>query len=364
MCRGRLTALVADLFGTDAFDVALEFGMKPYLFFPSNAMCLSFLLHLELLDAQVTSEYREIVEPIRLPGCVPLLGIDFLDPVQDRKNDAYKWVHHHAKRYKLAEGILVNSFNEMEEGALKALQNPKPGFPPVYSVGPLVKTGESDRVDGSVCLTWLDEQPRGSVLFVSFGSGGSLSYLQLIELAHGLEMSEQRFLWVVRAPNDKVANASYFSNENGRDPLDFLPKGYLDRIQGRGLVVPDWAPQVQVLGHEATGGFLTHCGWNSILESVVHGVSLIAWPLYAEQRMNAVMLTEGLKIAQRPKVDEDSLVRRDEISTIVKGLMEGDEGKQIKIKMEELKESSSRVLSVDGSSTKALLEVVLKWKSQ
>ncbi|KAL9245406.1 hypothetical protein vseg_019066 [Gypsophila vaccaria] len=364
-CRGRLTALVVDLFGTDAFDVAWEFGMKPYIFYPTNAMCLSLFFHLPELDQQVATEYREMAEPVRLPGCVPVRGIDLLDPIQDRKNDAYKWVLHHATRYKLAEGIMVNSFNELEEGALKSLQNPEPGFPPVYAVGPLVQTGggNNNRVEGSECLTWLDEQPRGTVLFVSFGSGGTLSYDQLIELAHGLEMSEQRFLWVVRAPNDKAANATYFSTENGRDPLAFLPKGYLNRIKGRGLVVPSWAPQVQVLGHEATSGFLTHCGWNSILESVVHGVSLIAWPLYAEQHMNAVMLNKGLKVALRPKVDEDGLVRRGEISTVVKCLMEGDEGNQIKIRMKELKDSASRVLSVDGSSTKALSEVVRKWIS-
>ncbi|KAL9234532.1 hypothetical protein vseg_009393 [Gypsophila vaccaria] len=365
-CGSHLTALVVDIFGTDAFDVAWEFGMKPYTFFPSNAMSLSFFLHLPKLDAQVSSEYRDMIEPVRLPGSVPLQGKDLLDPVQDRKNDGYKWVLHHATRYKLAEGILVNSFIELEEGSLNALKNPESGFPPVYPVGPLIQTGGSDRVvDGSGCLSWLDEQPRGSVLFVSFGSGGTLSYDQLIELANGLEISEQRFLWVVRSPNDKVANAAYFSNEIERNnPLNFLPKGFLDRTKGRGLVVPNWAPQVDVLKHESTGGFLTHCGWNSILESVVHGLPLIAWPLYAEQRMNAVMLTEGLKVALRPKADENGLVGRIQITTVVKGLMEGEEGKQIRNKMKELKEAASRVVDEEGSSTKALSQVAMKWNSQ
>ncbi|KAK9743137.1 hypothetical protein RND81_03G219700 [Saponaria officinalis] len=366
-CGSHLTALVVDIFGTDAFDVAWEFGMKPYTFFPSNAMTLSFFLHLPKLDAQVSSEYRDMDEPVRLPGSVPLRGKDLLDPVQDRTNDAYKWILHHTKRYKLSEGIMVNSFIELEEDSLKAFKNPEPGYnyPPVYPVGPLIQTGASDRVDESGCLTWLDDQPRGSVLFVSFGSGGTLSYDQLIELANGLEVSEQRFLWVMRSPNDNVANAAYFSTEKERNnPLNFLPKGFLDRTKGRGLVVPNWAPQVDVLKHESTGGFLTHCGWNSILESVVHGVPLIAWPLYAEQRMNAVMLTEGLKVALRPKANEDGLVGRVQIATVVKGLMEGEEGKEIRNKMKELKEAATRVVSVEGSSTKALSEVALKWKSQ
>ncbi|CAL5396868.1 unnamed protein product [Camellia sinensis] len=122
-------------------------------------------------------------------------------------------------------------------------------------------------------------------------------------------MSGQRFLWVVRSPNDKSANAAFFTAQSQNDPFGFLPEGFLERTKGRGLVVQSWAPQIEVLRHHSTRGFLTHCGWNSILESVVHGVPLIAWPLYAEQKMNAVMLTEGLNVALRPKSDETGLVR-------------------------------------------------------
>jgi len=361
----RLSALVVDLFGTDAFDLCAEFGMKPYIFFPSTAMCLSLFLHLPDLDAKVSCEFKDMDEPVRLPGCVPLHGGDLLDPVQDRKNDAYKWVLHHAKRYRLAEGILVNTFMELEEGALKALQRPDPGKPSVYPVGPMVRSGSGEGGgDGSECLRWLDEQPRGSVMFVSFGSGGTLTYDQLIELAHGLEMSKQRFLWVVRTPHD-TSNATYFkSSQAERDPLEFLPKGFLERTKERGLLIPSWAPQIKVLSHESTGGFLSHCGWNSVLESVVHGVPFIAWPLYAEQRMNAVMLTEDLKVTLRPKAGPNGLINRTEIAVAIKGLMEGEEGKRIRNRMKDLKDAAGRAVSEHGSSTKALSEVALKWKSQ
>ncbi|XP_021760343.1 hydroquinone glucosyltransferase-like [Chenopodium quinoa] len=359
----NLVALVGDLFGTDAFEVAREFGMKPYIFFPSTAMCLSLFLHLPEFDAQVSCEFKDMQEPVLLPGCTPIHGKYLLDPVQDKKNDAYKWTLHHAKRYKLAEGIFVNSFEELEEGALKYLKNNEPGKPSVYPVGPLVQTGSTND-DKCESLNWLDEKPRGSVLFVSFGSGGTLSHNQIIELANGLEMSEQRFLWVLRSPNDKTLNATYFSVEGDRNnPLDFLPKGFLERTKERGLVIPTWAPQVQILSHMATGGFLTHCGWNSILESVVHGVPLIAWPLYAEQEMNAVMLNEGIKIALKPKANENGLIGRGEIAMVVKGLMEGEEGKKIRNRMNELKEAANRVVGENGSSTKALCEVVQKWMS-
>ncbi|KAE8728901.1 UDP-glycosyltransferase 72B2 [Hibiscus syriacus] len=363
VAKTKLVGLVVDLFGTDAFDVAREFNLFPYIFFPSTAMALSFFLHLQKLDPMISCEYRDLPE-VRIPGCVPIKGKELLDPVQDRKNDAYKWVLHHAKRYRLAEGIMVNSFVDLEGGALKALQEKETGKPPVYPVGPLVNVDPSNKTNGSDCLKWLDNQPHGSVLYVSFGSGGTLSSDQLNELAIGLEMSEQRFLWVVRSPNDMVANATFFSAESQKDPLDFLPKGFLERTKGRGLLVPSWAPQSQVLSHGSTGGFLTHCGWNSILESVVFGVPLIAWPLYAEQKMNAAMLTEDIRVALRPKPDENSLISRDEIAKTVKGLMEGEEGKGLRNRMKDLKEAAAKALSQTGSSTNALSEVATKWRNQ
>ncbi|OAY62183.1 hydroquinone glucosyltransferase [Manihot esculenta] len=362
----RLVALVVDLFGTDAFDVAREFNISPYIFFPSTAMALSLFFWLPKLDGMVSCEYRELEEPVNIPGCKPIHGKELLDPVQDRKNDAYKWLLHHTKRYRLAEGVMVNSFVDMEGGAIKALQEEEAGAkPPVYPVGPLVNMGSSSEGEESECLKWLDEQPHGSVLYVSFGSGGTLSYDQINELANGLEMSQQRFLWVVRSPSDGVANATFFSVQSQKDPYDFLPKGFLDRTKGRGLVVPSWAPQAQVLSHGSTGGFLTHCGWNSILESVVNGVPLIAWPLYAEQKMNAVMLTEDIKVALRPtRNSQNGLIERQEISKVVRSLMEGEEGKKVRNRMKDLKEAADRVLTQEGSSAKALSALALKWKNQ
>ncbi|WVY91389.1 hypothetical protein V8G54_036903 [Vigna mungo] len=133
-------------------------------------------------------------------------------------------------------------------------------------------------VHGSYSLKWLDAQPHGSVILVCFGSGGTLSRDQMEELALGLEMSEHRFVWVVKSPNEEVANASYFTEDTG----------------------------AQVLSHPSIGGFVTHCGWNSILESVVNGAPLVAWALYTEQDINAVLVSEGMKVAVRVVI-EDSL---------------------------------------------------------
>ncbi|CAN1237611.1 Hydroquinone glucosyltransferase [Linum grandiflorum] len=328
----------------DALKSFVANGNRPVaLIVDLFSMALSLFLYLPKLDAEVTGPYSDLEEPVQIPGCIPVKGTDLLDPVQDRKNDAYNWLLHHAKRYRLAEGVMVNSFPELEPGAIKSLQKTEDQLgkkPMVYPVGPLVNM-DSPNKTGSECLDWLDLQPSGSVLFVSFGSGGTLSYDQINELAFGLEMSEQRFIWVVRTPDDKTANASFFTNQSQSDSFHFLPKGFLDRTRGRGLVVHSWAPQAQILSHNSIGGFLTHCGWNSTLESVANGVPLIVWPLYAEQKMNAVMLTEDIK-----------------------SLMEGEEGKRVRYRMKELKDAAGKVLSKDGSSNRALSEVVQKWKDQ
>ncbi|KAL0464894.1 UNVERIFIED_CONTAM: Hydroquinone glucosyltransferase [Sesamum latifolium] len=103
--------------------------------------------------------------------------------------------------------------------------------------------------------------------------------------------------------------------------------------------------------------------WNSIMESVVNGVPMIAWPLYAEQRMNAVMLHEDVRVALRPTVGENGFVGRDEIAKTVKGLVEGEEGKEIRSRMRDLKDAAAKVVSENGSSTKLLAELAAKWKS-
>ena len=71
--------------------------------------------------------------------------------------------------------------------------------------------------------------------------------------------------------------------------------------------------------HPSVGGFLSHCGWSSTLESITNGVPMIAWPLYAEQRMNAMLLVEELGVAVWPKVlPTKKVVDREEIASMVR----------------------------------------------
>ncbi|KAI5423198.1 hydroquinone glucosyltransferase [Lathyrus oleraceus] len=357
-------ALLVDSFAVKALDLAKEFNMLSYVYFPSAATTLSSYYHLLKLDKVTSCEYRDLPEAIQLPGFVPIHGRDLVDQAQDRSSQSYKLLLERVERIRLVDGILINSSLEIERGSIEALTEEGSGNPPVYAVGPIVQKGTrdgDDDVKGLESLSWLDKQKPCSVLYVSFGSGGTLSQEQVNELAFGLELSNQKFLWVLRAPSSS-ANSAYLS-QNDVDPLQFLPSGFLERTKEKGLVIPSWAPQIQILSHSSVGGFLTHCGWNSTLESMVHGVPLITWPLFAEQRTNAVMLSEGLKVGLRPRHDENGIVERVQISELIKRLMEGEESEKLRNNMKELKEAANSAVKEDGSSTKTLSQLALKWRN-
>jgi len=151
----------------------------------------------------------------------------------------------------------------------------------------------------------------------------------------------------LRAPN----TSTYVGHKSGanedEDILKFLPQGFLERTIEHGLVVPFWAPQTQILSHITIGGFLTHCGWNSILESIFN-------TLFGEQRMNANLLTNELKVGLEIKFNENDIAEREEIAKVIRDLMMGEERSGIQQRMEELQDAAAGALTEDGSSTKAL----------
>ena len=101
-----------------------------------------------------------------------------------------------------------------------------------------------------------------------------------------------------------------------------------------------WAPQVEVLNHDSVGGFVTHCGWNSVLEAVCAGVPMVAWPLYAEQRLNRVLLVEEMKLALSIDESENGFVTGNEVEKRVRELMES-EGKLVRERAKEAREGAT-----------------------
>jgi len=371
-----VAAFVPDILSAWALDVSTELGVPGYVFSPSNLTALHSLLYMPQLDETTACEFRDLPEPIRLPGCVPLRGADLGDPFQDRANPTYAFMVELGRKHLLADGFVVNTLDALEHDTIAAFSTLSHSgvYPPAYAAGPFVRTcsgGEAAAAErSSRLLRWLDEQPDGSVLYVCLGSGGTLSTEQMAELAAGLEASGQRFLWMVRfLPSDKDddRSASYLGGGHGDSPLGYLPEGFVERTRATGLAVAEWTPQVEVLNHRAVGGFLSHCGWNSTLETVAAGVPTLAWPLYAEQRMNAVILSEQVGLALRlgrsgNKGKDGVLVPREEVAAAVTELMVGEKGAAARARARELRDAAAEAWAPDGPSRKAFEAVAGKWK--
>ncbi|PRQ22253.1 putative UDP-glucuronosyl/UDP-glucosyltransferase [Rosa chinensis] len=187
-----------------------------------------------------------------------------------------------------ADWILCNTFHELEPevvdwmSKLWPLKTIGPTIPSMYLDNRLKEDkdygGSLFKQNNDACMKWLNEQPKVSVVYVSFGSGAELGAEQMEELAWGLRSSKSNFLWVVR------------ESEAGK-----IPKGFVEETSENGLVV-SWCPQLEVLAHEAVGCFITHCGWNSTLEALSLGVPLLAMPQWTDQGTNAKYIMDVWKL--------------------------------------------------------------------
>ncbi|GMH24633.1 hypothetical protein Nepgr_026476 [Nepenthes gracilis] len=355
----RPTALIVDLFGTEAIKLAREFGIKNYVFIASNAWFLAFAAYFPHMGKV------EKNEPVKLPGCNPIPYRIIEETFPNPDSRVYHEFSRVAVEISTADGILVNTWEDLEGrtlGSLKAEEFLKPKIKsPVYAIGPLVRQARPAG-SKSALIEWLNKQPNRSVIYVSFGSGGTLTAQQTMEMAWGLELSQQRFIWVIRPPIDYDATASLESEDDKNDGdamSKYFPAGFLTRTRDIGMVTSHWAPQVEILGHLAIGGFLSHCGWNSTLESLVNGIPIITWPLYAEQDMNATMLVCDFEVATgRTAKPSGVAVGRNEIERMVRKVMVENDGDAIRSRAKELQRSGERALEVGGSSYEALSRVV------
>lgn len=292
-------------------------------------------------------------------------------PLLDRDNLTYHEFLNNFSGLTKSKGIIINTFDLLEPQAIKAIAHgacvPNGVTPPVYSIGPLITDARDQFGSGtshdtlSESLAWLDAQPKGSVVFLCFGSQGTFSEAQLEEIATGLERSKQRFLWVVKSPQGITTDPNL---------EELLPKGFLERTKESGLVVKSWAPQNAILRHESVGGFVTHCGWNSLLEAVKNGVPMVAWPLYAEQHVNSVVFVEEMKLAiaidlqtSSKEGGEEGLVSAEEVEKRLRQLMELEEGKVLRKRSLEMKAMAMAAWSTSGgSSFTDFSKLVGSWK--
>ncbi|KAL1831759.1 hypothetical protein ACET3Z_001410 [Daucus carota] len=253
------------------------------------------------------------------------------------------------ERCTTASAIISHSFNALESDVLSALSSI---CPPIHAIGPLQllvdqlpennlkSIGSNLWEEDAECLEWLDTKETDSVIYVSYGSITVMTPEKLVEFAWGLASSNQNFLWIIR-PDLVVGGAAV------------LPAEFLEETKDRGLIA-EWCPQEQVLNHRAVGGFLTHCGWNSMFESLYSGVPMLCWPFFADQTTNCKLACNDWGVG----IELDKNVTRTAVELHVRELMQGEKGKAMRIKATEWKKKAEEAVASDGSSSSDLEKLV------
>ncbi|MBA0633337.1 hypothetical protein Godav_001956 [Gossypium davidsonii] len=326
------TGLVFDLLFVPLVDIAHQFNIPSNIFLTANAGFLSLLFHLTTQhdETRNSPDFKRSYPDELISGFINPVPFNVLPSALFDKDNGYPWFMMTAQKFKAVKGIMVNTFEELEPYAISGFSDR--GSSPVYPVGPVLDINckpdtELDLAQCKKVMKWLDEQPRSSVIFLCFGSFGHFLAPQVKEIALRLEQSGYRFLWSLQ--------------------------GFMERIQGKGIMIHGWAPQVKILAHEAIGGFVSHCGWNSILESLWFGLPVVTWPMYAEQQLNAFKMVKELGLAIELRLDYEELnvsnvVTANEIKNAVKQVM--DDSSEVRKKAKEMAEIARKAIVNGGSS--------------
>ncbi|KAL4179997.1 hypothetical protein AMTRI_Chr13g89950 [Amborella trichopoda] len=251
--------------------------------------------------------------------------------------------------------LILNTFDAFEQTALNLV---RPIAPPMYTIGPLptlchtlvdpklLSIGSSLWKEDTRCLDWLGNQETASVVYVNYGSITTMTPSQLVEFAWGLANSEAPFVWIIR-PDLVQGEAA------------LLPKEFVEVTKERGFLA-SWCNQEKVLLHPAVGVFLTHCGWNSMMESVCGGIPVICWPFFAEQQTNCWFACNEWGMGM--EIEND--VKREEVEALVREMMHGEKGKAMRAKVRRWRELSEKSVEAGGYSSlnldRVIKEVMLK----
>ncbi|CAN6482344.1 unnamed protein product [Victoria cruziana] len=295
-------------------------------------------------------------EPFLVPGLpdkVELTKAQLPDALAQRECDPNEEMTLFSKEIanaeKASDGIVVNSFYELESSYVDCYKEST--GKPVWSIGPAFlcheKRGERGKkacVGQEECLEWLGSKKERSVLYVSFGSISFISRAQMEEIKMGLKDLGCFFIWVVKELNDSQL-------------IDCLERETRDK----GLVVRGWAAQAVILSHPSIGAFLTHCGWNSVIEAISFGVPMLTWPLFAEQHLNEHLVVKilgtGVKVGNHVlsvalgQEEAAEVVKRETIQEAVLRVMgPGEEGEKLRERARKVGDMARKTMEEGGSS--------------
>nr|GMC95972.1 7-deoxyloganetic acid glucosyltransferase-like [Ipomoea batatas] len=355
--KGRkVTCAIVEATFSYAFEIGSEVGVPVFAFETISPCCLGVYLCIpQLFEAGklplIKGEDQETAVDV-VPGMEGLLKVRdlprFCRTVCPQAEKSRKLFIAEIQSLRKAHGLILNSFEELEGPILPHIRTHFPNT--TYMIGPVqqhLKTRLADRPPSSnsfwredkTCIQWLDEQPDESVIYVSFGSLSTLTMAQLMEVWHGLVASGVRFLWVLRP--DILKDGQELSDQN---MVTQLKKSCSQNGQ-----IVSWAPQEQVLAHRAVGGFWTHSGWNSTLESIIAGKPMICWAQIVDQLITRRVVSEVWKIG----VDMEDKCDRLSIEKMVKEVM-GSRRVELKKSAQKFSKLARKSVNNGGSSYTSL----------
>ncbi|CAN1832521.1 Flavanone 7-O-glucoside 2''-O-beta-L-rhamnosyltransferase [Linum perenne] len=336
--------LIYDVLQPWAPQAAMEvLGIKSVAFGTGGAAGYSFLAHCIINPHGIEHPFREVEERIGFlkKNSSDHEGHDKGLSDEDRYLECMK---------RSCEIVLIKTIKEIEGKYVDYMS--KLFGKEVVPVGGLLNEPK-DKIEDTKIMEWLNKRECKdfSVVFVSFGSEYFLSKEEIDEVAKGLERNKDLgFIWVVRFPPDQGEKISL---------QEVLPEGFLERVEGRGLVVEGWAPQGEILRSSRIGGFVSHCGWSSVIEAVVCGVPIVAMPMQLDQPWNAKLVEEigvgiGVKGKKKKKIDGEEMGK-----VIDEVLVNGEVRNRVRELSEKLKANCDVEIDVVVEKLRKLIEGVV-----
>ncbi|KAI3773660.1 hypothetical protein L1987_48190 [Smallanthus sonchifolius] len=303
-------------------------------------------------ESYLTNGYTDTL--LEIPGMEKVRLKDLPEQILATKPDdpGFNWLVDSARRADTVSHVIIHTFDELEAPLIKEL---KSIFPHTFTVGPQqlllnqITQKETKKTDFSgyslwkeepECVQWLQSKEPNSVVYVNFGSLAVMSLQDLVELGWGLVNSNHSFLWIIRA--DLV---------DGKPAV--LPQELEEPIKRRGFIA-SWCSQEEVLNHPSVGGFLTHGGWGSVIESLSAGVPMVCWPFSFDQPVNCRQMVKEWEVG----MEIVGIVKRNEVEKLVRELMVGVEGKRMRNKVMECKKQAEIATAPNGSSSSNIDELV------
>ncbi|XP_016549859.2 nuatigenin 3-beta-glucosyltransferase [Capsicum annuum] len=363
----RPHCIVSDIFFPWTVDVAEQLKIPRLMFYANNVMfqCVEHCLKMYTPHEKVSSDSESFLIQ-GLPDKIEMKRSQLPDDLKTNPEGPY-WEL--LKQIKESEprsyAMIHDTIYDLEPSYVDLYEKIK--GKKSWLIGPLFHFSKREEANNSrntpvqerhSCLSWLDSQEANSVVYICFGSMGRFSDVQLTEIALALEASNSSFLWVVRKSDNEQES--------------WMPPGFEKKMlaDNKGLIVRGWVPQLRILNHPSTGAFMTHCGWNSTLESLTAGVPMLTWPLFAEQFYNEKLVEVlGCGVAVGAEVWHstfditDTIVKKEKIEASVKMLMSNSmESEKIRSRAKDIEAMVKRAVETAGSSYNHLTELIQEIK--